>query len=81
MERAVIRDGRWVREDEKPLDPVELHQIHTQLERIHAFTKGVTELTHNKVEILSNILHVSPEQERAIMKILKLSKSEIKSIL
>lgn len=79
--RAVIRNGRWVKDEEHSLDPIELHQIHGQFNRIHEFAKGVTELTHDKIEILSHILHATPEQERAIIKILQLSNSEINSLM
>ena len=80
MNKAVIRNGRWVREDGEALDPVELNQLHTQASRIHAFAKDV-ELTHDKIEILSHILHASPEQERAILKILTMSEIDINSLL
>jgi len=79
--RAVIRGGRWVNEHEEPLDPVELHQVSRQLNRIHSFTKGVTNLTHDKIEILSSVLDATPDQERAILKILTMSKKEIEQIL
>jgi len=79
--RAIIRNGRWVRNDENPLDPCDLHTVHHQFDRIHAFAKDVTILTHDKIEILSNILEATPEQEKAILKILQLSKQEIESIM
>jgi len=81
MTKAVIRDGRWSNEEGIPLDPVELYQIHPQLNRIHEFANGVTELTHDKVEILSHILFATPEQERAILKILTMSKEAINSLI
>jgi Asp-tRNA(Asn)/Glu-tRNA(Gln) amidotransferase C subunit len=81
MSKAVIRDGRWVREDNEPLDPCELHQIHGQMTRIHAFADGVAELTHDKIEILSHILHVNPAQERAILRILKMNEETINSLI
>jgi len=81
MSKAVIRNGRWVKDEENPLDPCELHQVHNQFDRIHAFAKGVTELTHDKIEILSHILHVSPEQERAILKILTMEESAITRLI
>jgi len=81
MSKAVIRNGRWSNEEGIPLDLVELHQLHPQLNRIHEFAKGVVELTHDKVEILSQILHVNPEQERAILKILSLTDDQINSLL
>ena len=77
MGNAIIRDGRWVSSNEEQLNPVEMHRIHHQFDRIHGFTKGVVELTHIKIEILSCILSATPEQEKAILKVLKLSKSEV----
>lgn len=81
MSKAVIRDGRWVTEEEQPLQPWEANQLHLQVDRIHAFAHGVTKLTHDKVEILTHILDATPEQEKAILKILKLSKEQINLIL
>ena len=81
MSKAVIRDGRWVREDGEALDPVELNQMHNQLNRIHEFANGVTQLTHDKIEILSHILQATPEQERAILKILTMKEEAINSLM
>lgn len=80
--KAIIKNGRWSCPDSgERLDPVQLHQVHNQFDRIYDFTKDVCELTHNKIEILSQILHVSPEQERAILKVLKLSTADVKLLL
>jgi hypothetical protein len=81
MCKAVIRDGRWVSEDGTPLDPVQLYQLKDQVSRIHAFAENVVELTHDKIEILTHILHASPEQEQAILKILAMNKEEVKSLI
>lgn len=80
MGNAVIRNGRWVGSNEEQLDPVEMHRVHHQFNRIHSFTNGVVELTHIKIEILSHILNATPEQEKAIVKILKMNKTEIKDL-
>jgi hypothetical protein len=79
--RAVIRDGRWVSQDETPLDPVQLYQLKEQVSRIHAFAENVVELTHDKIEILTHILYATPEQEQAILKILAMDKDEVKSLI
>jgi len=81
MSRAVVRGGKWVRENGEPLDPVELNQIHNQLSRINEFAHGVTKLTHTKIEILSHILDARPDQERAILKILSMDKATINALI
>ncbi len=77
---AIIRNGRWVSEDDTPLDPVQMYQLHSQLGKIHEFAKGVVPLTHAKIEILSKILLASDEQELAIMKILGMTNKEIEAL-
>lgn len=81
MVRAVIREGRWVSVDETPLDPIQMNQLHQQLGRIHTFADGIVELTHDKIEILSHILHVTPEQERVILAVLKMNKEEVNTLI
>jgi len=81
MNKAVIRNGRWVRENGEPLDPVEKNQMQSQVSRIHEFAKDVTDLTHDKIEILSHILYATPHQERAILKILSMKEDDINSLL
>jgi len=76
MSRAVVRGGKWVREN-----GVELNQIHNQLSRINEFAHGVTKLTHTKIEILSHILDARPDQERAILKILSMDKATINALI
>ena len=74
---AKIKDGRWVNEDESPIDPFELPKVKEQFDRVGAFAEGIVPLTHDKIEILMNILHATEEQEKAILKVLKMTPKEI----
>jgi len=78
---AIIKGGRWVARDESPLDPIQLNQVSQEFNRIHEFTKGVAPLTHDRITILSAILKATPNQEKAIISILKLGDKEIEELL
>ena len=79
---AIIKEGRWVSTNGEPLSTIELRQVHDQISRIHNFTEGLVELTHDKIQILSKILYATPLQEQAILKILStLTEEEINSLI
>jgi len=81
MTKAVIREGRWVSEEGEPLDPYELNQVHQHFNRIHDFAKGKAKLTHSKIEILTHILDATPEQELAILSVLKMHGKQLDDLI
>jgi hypothetical protein len=78
---AIIVEGRWVKKDGTPLDPCELHRVHNQFNRIHAFADGEIELTHSKIEMLSKILHITPTQEEIILKVMNMTEEDLHKLV
>lgn len=74
-----IVNGRWVDECDNRIEPIHNGDFSDLIDRLRYFTRG-RELTHSKINILSQILDTDDEYDAAMVNVLGMDKKTLKQL-